>query len=1035
MLFLVAFAQAIRNDALDQEIPFIHRRSSRSAGVLEHRCIHDEGTLQSILSHHGMDAASVQNYDDVPTQRREFKWMQANTSDSSNTSNVNVTDAATTDAPLWTTAPSTAQATNAPPTATQTREPPPVIEHQPIRITFSFTDLHDPAKYCNESGVTRPDFISSLVICTSAAIFTPEKAVILERYVLPEAARRIRQHLRVKPIVGNLSVPRSSACGPSFTIPGADVAQGVQDTDFRVYVAAGPTADGTLAWAGYCLLDQFGRPVVARANFNPQYVMWSETDMSKNEPLIRTAVHELTHALGFTKTFMQGSFPGGQSIIKSVAIRAKTTSAISTPNVLRVAREFFNCSNMSFVELEDEGGSGTAMSHWERRNLAEELMAGVSSGNKLSPLSLAFLEDSGHYNVSYAGAETMQWGNAMGCGFLESFCNTTAGGADVNFCFEMDQNVWQCNSDLTGIGPCMAGLGKTSQPAYRQYVPSEPMMESLMQLMDNCPAVVSYSNLDCDISQPENGVFVQLGHYFGPGGRCFGTTGLVATGASKACLRARCVDNTTLEIQTPDSNWHRCPTEGGDVTVDVFQSSATLTCPMARRVCISPLPQELFVPATPQPTTLLVTQAPWTTKAPTLQPTSLNPSTAAAVTTSAQTQITQSQFTPLPPPPTTARPAAATPLPAGFVAVAQCSVALNGTATRFRRMLQLKADAVQSALVRQLATLLSLSPSNIQLDGYMSSLTFDVTFRVIVGTSLLSQSSPLISSWNNLIRGSIATRSSISFSEVAALYASANNVTSGDVVPISGGCIAENSSPTGKVVSSGTVTLGGADFRTQLATSSLFSVWRAAVTNDIAAFLGLSPNSINITSLGATAASLRVSFDVLMLSSLSPPANFSQGLNATLSSMTAAPCREASALLGSGSVTLDAAAVDNPVAGPGSLPAAGDSWDDHCVVFRMTGCAYIQIGIAAAAIWALLFCIYMCLCSKKHPAVKKRKEVAAAAVSRDVPYHAGGVLRLPTKEEETHGEAFPAYPRTYPQVPPPPPPQRRVYRDEDFDDL
>lgn len=43
------------------------------------------------------------------------------------------------------------------------------------------------------------------------------------------------------------------------------------------------------------------------------------------------------------------------------------TWTLVTPNVRRVAREHFGCDTLTGGELEDDGGSSSALAHWEER--------------------------------------------------------------------------------------------------------------------------------------------------------------------------------------------------------------------------------------------------------------------------------------------------------------------------------------------------------------------------------------------------------------------------------------------------------------------------------------------------------------------------------------------------------------------------------------------------------------------------------------------------------------------------------------------
>lgn len=40
-----------------------------------------------------------------------------------------------------------------------------------------------------------------------------------------------------------------------------------------------------------------------------------------------------------------------------------------TPRVKEEAQRHFNCSKLEGAELEDQGGEGTALTHWEKRIL------------------------------------------------------------------------------------------------------------------------------------------------------------------------------------------------------------------------------------------------------------------------------------------------------------------------------------------------------------------------------------------------------------------------------------------------------------------------------------------------------------------------------------------------------------------------------------------------------------------------------------------------------------------------------------------
>lgn len=92
---------------------------------------------------------------------------------------------------------------------------------------------------------------------------------------------------------------------------------------------------------------------------------------SEPEQVAAVMLHEIVHALGFTNAL----FPlfidpitthqiPITSIVKSATVGGRRVSRIITPTVVREARAQFNCSTLDGAQLEDEGGDGSAGSHW-----------------------------------------------------------------------------------------------------------------------------------------------------------------------------------------------------------------------------------------------------------------------------------------------------------------------------------------------------------------------------------------------------------------------------------------------------------------------------------------------------------------------------------------------------------------------------------------------------------------------------------------------------------------------------------------------
>ena len=135
-------------------------------------------------------------------------------------------------------------------------------------------------------------------------------------------------------------------------------------------------------------------------------------------------LHELTHALGFLYTMFPYFPNGAEGTYTKANIRGVERTVIKTPKVLEVARKYFNCSTITGIELEDQGGTGSALSHWEQRILLGDYMGAVIYQEEMaiSEITLALLEDSGWYKINYYTGGLMRFGKNKGCEFIQNNC-------------------------------------------------------------------------------------------------------------------------------------------------------------------------------------------------------------------------------------------------------------------------------------------------------------------------------------------------------------------------------------------------------------------------------------------------------------------------------------------------------------------------------------------------------------------------------------------------------------------------------------
>ncbi|KAL6745426.1 hypothetical protein V8C86DRAFT_1252337 [Haematococcus lacustris] len=182
---------------------------------------------------------------------------------------------------------------------------------------------------------------------------------------------------------------------------------------------------GAAGWARPCLFDaSTNRPVLGNANVCPYALMGTDTDQ-----LVAVLVHEVIHALGFTSSLYSLFIDPAtnqelpiSNVVKTATVDGKQVSRIVTPTVAREARAQFGCPSLDGAQLEDEGGEGSANSHWEYTHyqgevtVASTMFAASGEPPRLSRLTLALLEDSGWYLENWTAAGgPMQWALNSGC--------------------------------------------------------------------------------------------------------------------------------------------------------------------------------------------------------------------------------------------------------------------------------------------------------------------------------------------------------------------------------------------------------------------------------------------------------------------------------------------------------------------------------------------------------------------------------------------------------------------------------------------
>ncbi|PWV18491.1 putative surface protease GP63 [Trypanosoma cruzi] len=446
-------------------------------------------------------------------------------------------------------------------------------EWAPIRFKAFTEDLNNPLKYCTAEGQIRPDFTGGTVVCRKEDILTKEKKSIILKSLIPRALKMHTDRLLVEPLTGYLIVPEflSGTCA-EFTIPSSHHTVGVFGADMLLYVSAGSTKGSSLAWATSCSRLADGRPVAGVVNYDPSFVTDSEYS-------VRVSAHEIAHALGFImKTMKKRNM---LTEVEGVRGKAKVLQ-VSSPKTVEKTREHFNCVSATGMELEDEGGSGTATSHWKRRNAKDELMAGVSGIGYYTALTMAALEDTGFYRANWGKEEPMSWGNNSGCALLTEKCVVNGVTQYPEMFCTVKSSLLQCTSDRLGLGHCTIYLYDAPLPPQFQYFSDPNLGGAPNTLMDFCPYIELHEITSCS-----NGdATVMRGSRVGPRSKCLKGDGLADSRGfvGDVCAEVSCENGEVSVRYLGDDKWHKCP-EGSSITPTGLFMQGRILCPKYDDVC------------------------------------------------------------------------------------------------------------------------------------------------------------------------------------------------------------------------------------------------------------------------------------------------------------------------------------------------------------------------------------------------------------------------------------------------------------------
>ena len=347
---------------------------------------------------------------------------------------------------------------------------------------------------------------------------------------------------------------------------------------------------GVIASAKSCYLHSGTNRTIAGTVY-----IKSDNDFTKknSDKYLQTILlHELTHVLGFSSSLFEYFQSSSQPITKRATINGYTRTLITSPKVVKVAREYYGCDTLEGVELENQGSSGSVGSHWEARIMMGDIMTSTDNYEySISEITLALLEDSGWYKVNYYTGGLFKFGKKEGCTFLNSTCiQNEKTNFPKEYCLNSDASICYTGGMIKGY--CVLGKYSSSIPQGFQYF-GDPTRGGLKNA-DYCPMASVASDSEylmptfCKYGKPTD-ERTALGEEIGDNSICIDTTlstneDTTNKGASKAiCYKISCDDTNQSIIITIGQKTVSCKEGTESVTVEGYEGN--IKCPQYSNFC------------------------------------------------------------------------------------------------------------------------------------------------------------------------------------------------------------------------------------------------------------------------------------------------------------------------------------------------------------------------------------------------------------------------------------------------------------------
>ena len=278
---------------------------------------------------------------------------------------------------------------------------------------------------------------------------------LVDKYVF--AKKLMKKTIDFYTLFLKVKYPKDTYTIPDVPGDGFTVKARTMSYDLHTYFKVYNKDDNGFAAAAPLYKDpETGRTLVGYFELNLNAITPSKANMINH---FGTFVHEFYHILVFNNELFEYFINADKSkvgranlITEEISLGGKTRMGYKGTNVLTFAKAHLNDNSLANVIMENDGGAGSAGSHWEHMYFPTDFMSPIDTTPSLhSELSFSMAVDSGWFEVDMSKTEQLEYAKAAGANFMSGTCPT----ANIaGFCSASDHEKTFCPPDFRYKAKC-----------------------------------------------------------------------------------------------------------------------------------------------------------------------------------------------------------------------------------------------------------------------------------------------------------------------------------------------------------------------------------------------------------------------------------------------------------------------------------------------------------------------------------------------------------------------------------------------------